>query len=342
MNDALPGTMQAAHFSGGGKVELNERAVPKPGAGQLLIRVAANALCGSERGQFYNGASVTPGHETAGTVVAAGPETHTRVGTPGVVYLMDYCGACKNCRQGATQQCLNKRGDFGFNRDGGYAPFALLSETALCPLPDDVPLEEATLLLDIMGTGGHAVDRAALLQREPETLLVAGAGPVGLGVAAMARIILGDLRILISDFAPYRLELAEQLGAEPVDLRRGALASLLQRRGVRSVDVAIDTSGKAAARRDCLDALGKRGVLVCAGHGEGLSLDVSADLIAPERAVLGTEYFPVGDIPKNLERFRTHQDLLAPIITHRYELAGLTEAFETFFSGNTGKVLVTP
>ena len=75
---------------------------------------------------------------------------------------MDYCGVCKNCRRGATNQCLDKCGDFGFNRDGGYAAFALVSETAFCPVPGNIPLREAPLLLDIMGTGGHAVTQCWL------------------------------------------------------------------------------------------------------------------------------------------------------------------------------------
>src|SRR4051812_32640762 len=107
----LPTTMLAPHFLGQGKIGVIEKPVPTPASGQLLIQVKANALCGSERGQFYNGAPVTPGHEAAGIVVAAGPETKTAVGTPGVVFLMDFCGECRSCRLGITNQCLAKRGD---------------------------------------------------------------------------------------------------------------------------------------------------------------------------------------------------------------------------------------
>src|SRR5687767_403985 len=117
--DTLGTVMQAPRFVGDGRIMFEERDVPTPGRGQLLLRVKANALCGSERGQFLKGADVTPGHEAAGVVVAAGPETHTAIGTPGVVFLMDFCGECRNCRQGATNQCLSKRGDMGFNKDGG-------------------------------------------------------------------------------------------------------------------------------------------------------------------------------------------------------------------------------
>jgi D-arabinose 1-dehydrogenase-like Zn-dependent alcohol dehydrogenase len=113
--------MRTAHFVGDGRIRLEQRPVPVPGPGQLLVRVGANALCGSERGQFLRGASVTPGHEAAGVVVAGGSGTRTAVGTSGVVFLMDFCGECRSCRLGYTNQCLGKRGDLGFNRDGGYA-----------------------------------------------------------------------------------------------------------------------------------------------------------------------------------------------------------------------------
>ena len=85
---AVPTTMRVPRFRGEGVIDFIEKPVPQPGPGQLLIQVKANALCGSERGQFYKGAPVTPGHEAAGVVVAAGPETKSAIGTPGVVFLM--------------------------------------------------------------------------------------------------------------------------------------------------------------------------------------------------------------------------------------------------------------
>jgi len=70
---------------------------------------------------------------------------------------MDYCGRCRSCRAGHTNQCLAKRNDMGFTADGGYGPFELVHESNFFPVPDDLPSPEATLLLDVMGTGGHAL-----------------------------------------------------------------------------------------------------------------------------------------------------------------------------------------
>lgn len=180
--------MRVPVFVGQGRIEIGDRAEPEVGPGQLLIQVQANALCGSERGQFLNGSRVTPGHEAAGTVVAAGPGTSTPPGTVGAIYLMDYCGTCRSCRLGYTNQCLQRRGDMGFNRDGGYGPLELTPESLFFPVADGITAAEATLLLDIMGTGGHALERASVVRPDIESLLVTGAGPIGLGVLAMAKL----------------------------------------------------------------------------------------------------------------------------------------------------------
>ena len=307
----------------------------------MLMKVRANALCGSERAQFFDGSTATPGHEAAGDVARAGPETRTPVGTPGVIYLMDFCGECRNCVLGFTNQCANKRGDVGFNRDGGYGPYVLISERVFFPISDDVPLAEATMLLDVMGTTGHAIRRGLRLREDVRSLGIAGAGPVGLGALAMAKTLLGqEVPVAISDLSPHRLDLAERLGGDVVDLRDTTLVEGLEEYGLTEVDLAIDTSGKGAARRSLLQVLSRRGVLVCAGHGEDLTLDVSQDLIAPERAVLGSEYFRYDELPANLELLRRHLPYFAQIVTHRFAVQEIQEAFELFFRGETGKVLV--
>lgn len=328
-------------FRGKGVIEMQQCPVPRPGPGQLLLRVRANALCGSERSQFHDGSPVTPGHETAGVVVAAGADTRTAVGTPGVVFLMDFCGQCRNCRLGFTNQCAAKRADMGFTHDGGYGPYELIHENIFFPVDPDLPPGDATLLLDIMGTGSHAIARAHLVRRDIESALVAGAGPVGLGLLAMLKIVVDrDLPVVVTDVVQYRLDLAAKLGGLPVDLRQAGLSDGLRRHGFERVDVAFDSSGKAAARQACVEALGQRGVLVCVGHGEDLRLEISRQLIAPERAVLGSEYFPFEELAKNLPRLRRHRAYLRQIITHRYGVNDLQKAFEVFFGGNTGKVVI--
>lgn len=344
----IPAMMRVPHFAGQGRIEWDEKPVPQPQAGQLLLQVRANALCGSERGQFYGGSRVTPGHEAAGVVVASGPQTSTRIGAQGVVFLMDFCGECRWCRLGFTNQCLQKRADMGFNRDGGYGAYELVSENIFFAVDDDIAPSESTLLLDVMGTGGHAIKRAQLVHPHIESLLVCGAGPIGLGVLAMAKLLRGDdFPVFITDANATRLELAEKLGGATILLAAVSqgvagknVSEGLSDYSTAQVDIAIDTSGKGAARQSALDVLAQRGVLVCVGHGEGLQLDISSQMIAPERAVLGSEYFQFDELPDNLRLLRANRAYLGQIIAHRAPIGELQSAFENFFAGAAGKTVI--
>ena len=337
----IPATMRVPRFAGDGVIDEVERRVPEPGPGELLLRVTANALCASERPQLMKGSSVTPGHEAAGVVVAAGPGTRVAVGTSGVVYLMDYCGACRSCRLGYTNQCLHKRGDMGFTVDGGYGGYEVVHESIFFPVDAELSPAEATLLLDVMGTTSHAIRRAQLVRPDIASILVMGAGPVGLGAVAMATLLLGrEVPVLVADVVPYRLALAERLGGRSVHLGETSVAAAVRDGGWGTVDVAVDTSGTGVARRAALDVLGRRGALVCVGHGEELTLQVSPDLIAPERAVLGSEYFQYDELAGNLELLRAHRAYLAQIVTHRFGIGELQHAFEVFFGRETGKVVI--
>lgn len=337
----IPASALSPRFRGEEVIEFEEKPVPEPGPGQLLLAAKANALCKSDYGAYHKGTGITPGHEMAGVVAAAGPGTNVAVGTRGAVFLMDFCGECRSCRLGITNQCLAKRADYGFTADGGYGPFVCIHENVFFPIPDDVSFAEATLLLDIMGTGGHALKRAQLVHPDIGSVVITGAGPIGLGVLAMTKLLLGrDTPALITDLVPYRLDLAERLGGLPIHIGEESLADGMRRHGFDRVDVAVDGSGRGDARRQALDRLAPRGVLVCVGHGQGLELKVSPDLIGPERAVLGSEYFCYHELAGNLDLLRTHKESLRQILTHFFPVADISEAFRTFTGQQTGKVIV--
>ncbi len=338
----IPTSMIVPQFLGGGKIGTIEKSVPQPGPGQLLVRVHANALCGSERPQFYNGTSVTPGHEAAGTVVAAGPNTRTAPGTPGAIFLMDFCGECRSCRAGYTNQCLAKRGDMGFNRDGGYGAYELISESIFFPVDPDVSATDATLLLDVMGTGGHSIKRAKRCRDDIQSLLIPGAGPVGLGILAMAKILMGpQLPVVISDVVPYRLALAEKLGGLPVLTSERSLAEGLKHHGLGAPDVVIDAAGREDVRHECMALLAHRGVLVSVAHGGGLTIpNLYGDFVARELTLTASEYFAYGELAENYELLKANRSYLAQVITHRMGVDEIQHAFELFFAGSTGKVVI--
>jgi threonine 3-dehydrogenase len=326
-------TALAPVFAGDGRIDFADHDYPDPGPGRLLLAVQANAICGTDREQYFGGSGVVPGHEATGTVIAAGEGTSVTIGTRGAVFLMDFCGDCRSCRFGATNQCSAKRGDMGFTHDGGYGPFELVHETNFFPITDDIEIGNATMLLDVMGTSSHALGRAALVRQDIESVYIAGAGPIGLGLLVMSKLRYGaDVPVYVSDMVRWRLDFAESFGAIPV------LADDLSPAG--SPDIAFDSSGKETARRAALDILGQRGALICVGHGETVTIDVSNDLIAPEHAILGSEYFRYDEMHGNLALLQANQELIGRVITHRFPVTEIGEAFRQFLSGESGKVVV--
>jgi threonine dehydrogenase-like Zn-dependent dehydrogenase len=224
----------------------------------------------------------------------------------------------------------------GFTADGGYGPFEVVHETNFFPVPDELTSVEATLLLDVMGTGGHALGRITRMREDTESLFVSGAGPIGLGVLAMAKKRFGDdFPVHISDVSPWRLNFAQQLGGIPIDVRDANAMDQLH-----DIDAAIDSTGKTAVREAIINVLGKRGVLACVGHGEGISLTVSPDLIATERTVMGSEYFRYAEMADNLSLLLANREYFGQIITHRIPRSQISEAFDLFLAGETGKVVV--
>ena len=185
----------------------------------MLIRVEACALCGSDRHALESGAPVTPGHETAGEVVETGPGVDApRPGTRGIVYLVDFCGACAACRRGWTNVCLDRRRMYGFDASGGFADYQVVRAGCFVPVDPRVRPGQATALLDLLGTAGHALRRAG--PPPPRRVLVLGCGPIGLGALAMSAA-LGIAERYGVDLAGHRLELVERLGAVPVDAAKG-------------------------------------------------------------------------------------------------------------------------
>ena len=206
----------------------------------------------------------------------------------------------------------------------------VVHQTQFFAIDDDLDFALATMLLDAMSTSGHALDRGASVTSDIGSLYIAGAGPVGLGALVMSKLRYGpDFAVYISDISPWRLRLAESLGAIPVQPSRVQT--------IPRVDAALDASGRHSARLAALERLRSRGVLVCVGHGERIDVDVPSQLIAPEAAILGSEYFPFSQLRESDDLLRANREYVGRLITHRCDLADLSEAFDTFLEGKTGK-----
>jgi len=330
--------MRRAVFHGAGRVTIEEAPDPQPGFGELLVRVHACAMCGSDRGLWENGAATTPGHETAGVVEAVGPGASVPVGAFGAVFLVAYCGECRMCARGSRGACLHKEAMLGFNRDGGFAELVTVPERCFMSLDPTLELDDAVMLLDVVGTPMHALRR---LDLGAESALVMGAGPVGLGAVLALRAV-GAKQVLAVDVSQYRLDFAAQLGATPILGGDGAPAAVRAELPEGPVFV-IEASGSPAGQRQALDLLAPGGTMVTLGHSRApLEVWTSRDLIAEERTILGSEYFDNREFADNQRLILEGRLAPSQIVTHRLPLESIEEGYELFWSGRSGKVLLYP
>src|SRR5258708_14040534 len=179
-------TMEAAVFHGNKRITIERVAIPDVHVGEGLVRVSRTALCGSDFKLWHKGAEFTAGREIFGVVEQPGHRMH---GRRCAVYIPVHCGRCAVCRRGDTQMCLEVSSLIGWNRPGGYAEYLPVPENCLLPVPDDIEDSLAPLLLDVIGTSGHAVRFVSRVvpPQEAGSVLVMGAGPVGLGVVLALR-----------------------------------------------------------------------------------------------------------------------------------------------------------
>ncbi len=236
--------MRKAHFQGEGKIAIVGADAPKPGEGEVTVRVSACALCGSEMKQWRNGWPVTPGHEIAGVIEEP---AHARHGERVVVYIPVFCGSCEDCTEGRTHCCRDKR-LIGWQRDGGYAERLVAPERCLLTVPDDIEDRLAPLLLDTIGTTAHGVRLARRIAPSGKALVL-GAGPIGLGAILVLRHF-GYETIDVIDPVAYRAEVAASLGARTTTPEEAASGRYR---------VVIEASGKDPARQLALEAVGPEG-----------------------------------------------------------------------------------
>jgi propanol-preferring alcohol dehydrogenase len=333
-------TMAAATFLGGSRVAIRHAPIPSPSRDELLVRVSSCALCGTDGHAYRNGGECTPGHEIAGTVQGFGEGVdEPPIGTPGVVYLVDYCGACVCCRNGWTNLCTARGGMYGLTRAGGFAEYLVVRARCFLPIDPALSPAAATALLDLFGTTVHAFRRAGGI---PRAVAVLGCGPIGLGAIAVARC-LGAARVYGVDVIPYRLRLAATAGATPIDAVTNDPVAALLTAEPDGCDVVIEAAGRRTTQRQAIELTAAGGRVVIIAHNpEPVEVHTTTDLIQRERALLGSEYFPVGQL-EEVQRLMIAGRLdPAPLQTHRFPLERLDEACAVFWGGDTGKVMIEP
>jgi threonine dehydrogenase-like Zn-dependent dehydrogenase len=342
--------MRAAYLPGGRVVDLRDVPVPVPGPGQLLLRMGASTICGSDLRAIYrehlgHGAEayqgVIGGHEPCGSVVEAGPGvTSFGEGDRAVVYHIAGCGSCADCMSGYDISCQRpERQAYGWQRDGGHAEYLLAEERSLVRLPDALSYLDGASVACSVGTAYEALCRLEVSGRD--ALLVTGLGPVGLAAGLLGRA-LGATRVIGVDPSAERRDLALKTGAcdEALPADDTTVTAVRDLTGGHGCETAVDCSGVASARATAIDGARRWGRVAMVGEGGRLDVDVSQALIHRNLTVLGswvTSRWRTAELLERLVRWDLHPDVL---VTHRFPLAEVAEAYRVADSGVAGKVAV--
>jgi len=326
--------MKVARHLGQSQVMIEDAPRPQPGRGDVLIKTVASALCGSEM-KAYHGAGVASGnngHEAAGLVAELGEGVATlsvgqRVGASAIAG----CGSCEYCRKGQYTWCEKFR--FYGNM---HAEFFLVPAPACHALPDDVPWDVGVLITgDGLGVPYHTSKKIS--GEEIRTVAVFGLGPVGLGNVLLQSHL--GRRVIGVDRSPERLQLAGQLGAEAIAADENIAASIRSRTGGKGADVCIEAAGSPVTARQCFAAVRKGGTVVFNGEQGALELSPSEDFIRRDITALGSWFYHFGEFPEMLALFRRGLPV-GSLVTHRFPLAQIADAYRAMADGKSGKVLI--
>jgi threonine dehydrogenase-like Zn-dependent dehydrogenase len=290
-------------------LELRDIAQPQPGVGEVLLKVAACGICGSELETFkHRNLRRTPplimGHEFCGTVAAVGDGVHISLGERFVSNSVVHCGDCPSCQRGDTHLCKNRQ-LFGMHRPGGFAEYVVVPEEMLLPWPQELSAE-AACLAEPLANGVHVVNLTRHLAADK--VLVIGAGPIGLLVQQSFQA-QRQAEVAVCDLSSARLSIAQNLGAAKIisSKEEDVLSEVFRWTEGEGVDLVIDAAGTADTKRLSLAALRPGGATVWIGlHTDTLSLDTYG-ITLPEKQVLGTYGTKKAEMSGALELMRTKQ-----------------------------------
>jgi S-(hydroxymethyl)glutathione dehydrogenase / alcohol dehydrogenase len=338
--------------------------LPEPGPGQVRVRIAATGVCHSDlslaKGTLRQAMPVVLGHESAGTVVSVGDGVGSVApGDRVVLCWAPPCGECWFCAEGEPWLCEHSSDAAarpyatvdgepvhpGLST-GGFAEETVVSERAVLPVPDDVPLEQAALVGCAVMTGVGAVLKTAKV-RAGQSVLVVGLGGVGMSVVQGARLA-GAGRVIVVDRAADRLDRAMAMGATDALEAGGELAKsvrgLTDRRGV---DHAFDCVGLAETIRSSWSSTRRGGVTTVVGiGGKEQQVTFSAlELFHFARVLQASVYGstdPLTDIPTVLEHAAAGHLDLGSLVGETVGLEGIADAFTAMEAGAGARTIVVP
>jgi L-iditol 2-dehydrogenase len=342
--------MKALLLSQYSHLELAEMPTPAPGRGEVLIRVSACGICGSDV-HGYDGSSgrrippIVMGHEAAGTIAAVGDGVHgwsegDRVTFDSTIY----CGECAPCLRGEVNLCDRREvlgvscGDY--RRAGAFAEFVVVPARIVHRLPENFSFAEAALL-EAVAVALHAASLASVAAGS--TALVVGAGTIGLLLQQALRVG-GCSRIFVADVDPTRLKLSLELGATSTLSSSDHLTQqVLQLTNGIGVDLAMEAVGKTETVNAAIDCVRKGGNVVLVGN---ISPQVTLPLqkVVSRQVRLHGSCASAGEYPQAIELVSSESIQVKPLITAIAPLAEGPRWFERLHSRepNLMKVVLTP
>ena len=358
----IPTTMTGAYLPGNGTVAYKEYDIPQPGPGEVLIRTKASTICGSDirciycehvgKGPEGYQPETIAGHEPCGEIVQCGPGMRRfGKGDRVIVYHISGCGMCNDCRRGYMISCTSDkyRKAYGWQRNGGMAPYLLAEEKDLVALPDTLSYTDGAQVGCGFGTVYEGLEKIGISGND--AVLITGLGPVGLAAAMLCRA-LGASKIIGIEAVPDRIE-----NAKTLVLRKDSEIKLFDAvlpagpnnvtevqalTGGMGCERVVECSAHPAARLTAVQAARKWGKIVLIGEGGLMSPDFapSRDMSHDQKTLFGswvTNIWRMEELVERLVRWNIHP---SDLITHRFSLEKAPQAYELMHSGKCGKVAI--
>jgi L-iditol 2-dehydrogenase len=343
--------MKALLLSQYNQLDIADLPAPVPGADEILVRVAACGICGSDV-HGYDGTSgrrippIVMGHEAAGVVAVAGPGVSNF--KPGDRVTFDstvYCGECEFCRKGEINLCNNRQvigvscGDY--RRAGAFAEYVLVPQRIVYHLPDALEFQEAAML-EAVSVALHGVRVSEM--KGGETVLVIGAGMIGLLTLQAAKAA-GASRVLVADIDPSRLKRAEGVGADETLLLSGSelVQEILRRTGGRGVDLVLEAVGREETISASIASVRKGGTVTLIGN---ISPEVKIPLqvVVSRQIRLQGSCASSGEYPQAMELLANGQIQVKQLITAVAPLSDGPRWFARLHAGepNLMKIVLDP
>ena len=353
---AVPSTMEALVVVAPHRVEIRQVPTPVPGRNEVLARVRAASICGTDLrlvngeypGMWPPSFPFTPGHEWAGEVVALGPgadQLGFKVGDRVAGTAHDPCGYCQKCLEGRYNLCENfgRQGLhrlYGHNYQGADATYAVHGIRAVFKLPDEIGFEEGSLI-DTASQALHVVNRGNV--RAGDTVAVLGAGGTGL-LAADAALARGAGRVIVLEPRPARRAKAAEMGFETVDPGAGdPVAAVREMTGGTGVDVSLECSGAPEAVRWGVDMLRRGGR--CAVFGlPGVDVPLPISKMVSDELDLLCCRAAAGEMRHVMPLVATGKIRAKAVATHSFGLPEYEKALATLADPASGaiKIIVLP